>query len=190
MKVKRRGVIKILLSGTLLLYAIVTSILTRNLLVAVAMLSSTIGDIFLMSNKGDLGFEPQKSESLEMGICAFACAHLAYILAMRTEKFFISALISGIAICAMTIIHIAPEKKKDQEQKAHYILYELYAICILANAANAWMYSLIAGIGMTLFLISDIVVCISIGKNPKWQLITWTTYVPAQALLITATLIH
>lgn len=179
--INREGKVKLFLSLSLLAYASYTAHMANNMSVIFAMLLSTIGDIFIMESRGV--FEEQKRDSFTLGVIAFALAHLFYIIAIETK--YSNYIAAGTIILVLITMYLAVAKKT-RDTKACFIPY---ALCILSNAVNSWIFGLIAGLGMTLFIASDVILSLTEERNPKWQIAIWATYVPAQALLITSILL-
>jgi hypothetical protein len=178
------GRTKIFFSFSLLIYSVVVTILTKSIFALPAMLCATCGDILIMSYR-DV-FSTKKDEDFVQGIVAFALSHFFYLLAMR-GKYESEIITSGIIILLIIVLlFIIVTKGRSQA------ISFPYALILLLNVFNAWHFSLIAGIGATLFLMSDSILSIGEKKNAQgisWQWAIWCTYVPAQALLLTAILI-
>ena len=179
LKVNREGKIKLALSFAVVIYALYVSIADKSMDAIVTMLLSCAGDINIMASSGAL--TGIKENSFNSGVMCFALAHFGYVSAMGKNP-----LCMGITMTACVLIYICINLRPSDDK----LLYIPYAIAILTSAINAWLFSYIAGIGMVLFLISDIVLSIFEDKNPKWQIVIWATYIPAQVLMLTAVLLN
>lgn len=177
--VNTEGAIKLFLSLSLLAYAIIVSIVSKNILVAVAMLCSTFGDIAIMSNRGV--FNETKYPNWDYGIVFFALAHIMYMLAMKGTH---TSAIAFVAFFAFLVILFMVFNLKEKENT---ITNVAYAVCILCNLTNCFMNKdALAVIGMLFFISSDIILILTEKKEVFWQKPIWATYVIAQILMITA----
>lgn len=176
------GAIKLSLTTLLLIYSLVIAIVTKNLLIFLAMLLSTKGDIFIMTSRGCLAIiEGEENKQFEKGVVEFGMSHLVYIATLETEfsmkLFWLAVPIVVILICLRFISNYELQ------------LMATYAVILLMNFANSIDYSWVAAVGAGLFIVSDGILAICEKRNPKWQIAIWATYVPAQILLITSTIL-
>lgn len=179
LRLNQEGKVKLGFSFALLIFSLGVTLATKNKYVFLAMLCSSAGDILIMSSRGCFG---KKENQFENGVIAFAMAHLAYMVAMPT---YLSDTCLYIALwCFVLIIFLNFNAKIKQ---GIWICIP-YAVCLALNAVNSWSYGTLAGIGGTLFLVSDAILSVFEKKNPKWQIAIWVTYVPAQICLLTAIL--
>lgn len=178
MKINREGKIKLFLSFALLGYSFLVSVITKNFLAFLAMFFSTSGDIYIMASRGV--FCEQKKNSFKLGVVAFAFAHIIYIMAMQNEHSIAFVTISMTALFMVICLTVLKDNNSN---------FIPYAICIIVNAINAFLFSWIAVAGMVLFLTSDAILSICEKKSSKWQIAIWATYVPAQVLILTSILL-
>ena len=179
LKINREGKTKLALSLLLVLYALCISIYNKTMEPIVIMLMSCFGDINIMASRGAL--TGKKEDTFEAGILFFSMAHFGYVSAMGRKP-----VCMIITMSAVVVIYSLINKRPSGDKLA----YIPYTIALVTSAVNAWFYSYIAGIGMILFLISDLVLSIFEDKDPKWQIVIWATYVPAQILMLTALLLQ
>lgn len=179
LKVNREGKTKLSLSFSVVIYALIVTIITRNWEAILIMLLACAGDINIMASRGAL--TGKKENTFNSGVMCFALAHFGYVSAMGRNP-----LCMGITMTACVLIYMCINLRPSDDK----LLYIPYGIAIITNAVNAWNFSYIAGIGMILFVISDIVLSIFEEKNPKWQIVIWATYIPAQVLMLTAILLN
>ena len=184
LNVNTEGKVKLSLSISLVIYSIIVAILNNAILAIMAMSSGSFGDISIMASRGCL--TNRNEDTFNVGVMAFALQHIFYILQMQTEyseTFFIATMI--IFLIMLGIMKIAKTQKDVP-------LCILYAIIIILNAINAFNFSWIAALGMSLFLVSDIILAISKMLDKRsitWQVAIWITYVPAQICMLTAILL-
>lgn len=177
-QINREGSVKLTLSFALLAYAVCVTAYTKNIFAFLAMFFSTTGDIAIMASRGAV--TGKKERSFNIGVCAFAFAHMCYVCAMLNNNVTMAiALISFIAVSGITLF-------QPMDKKWNHIPY---TVAIFNNAINTWLFSWVAGVGMILFLASDLILSVCEERNPKWQIPIWATYVPAQVFLLTAILL-
>ena len=176
------GAIKFSLTLLMLMYSLVIAIVTKNLLIFLAMFLSTIGDIFIMTSRGCLKVLIGNSKKqFQNGVVAFGMSHLMYISTLRTE---FSTRLFWIAVPVVVILVCLRFFQNYESQ-----IMVTYAAVLLMSLANCIDYSWIATVGAGLFIASDSILAICEKRNPKWQIAIWATYVPAQILLITSTIL-
>lgn len=180
LKINREGKTKLTLSLLLVGYALFISIYTKTIEPIVIMLISCFGDINIMASRGALTGKKEEN-AFENGILCFSLAHFGYVSVMGRNP---TCMI--ITMSAVVVIYALINKRPSGDKLA----YIPYTIALVTSAVNAWHFSYIAGIGMILFLISDLVLSIFEDKDPKWQIVIWVTYVPAQILMLTALLLN
>lgn len=177
------GATKLSLTFLLLAYSLIAAIVTKNLLIFLAMFLSTIGDIFIMTSRGALTVLVGKREKqFQNGVVAFGMSHLVYIATLRTE---FSIKLFWIAVPVVIILLFIRIFSTYDLQ-----LMATYAVVILMNLANSIDYSWYAAAGVALFIVSDSILAICEKRNPRWQIAIWVTYVSAQVLLITSTILN
>lgn len=183
-KVNTEGKVKLILSFSLLIYSVVVGIITENIFVFPAMMLSTLGDISIMSYRKV--FYSEGKEYFVNGVLFFALAHYCYLICMETKYTVPNVIIATILLFIVVLIFTFVKEKRSD------VISVPYALVLLVNVFNALNFGLLAGIGGLLFLASDSI--LSIGEKKKaegiaWQWAIWLTYVPAQALLLTAILL-
>ena len=178
-KINNEGKIKLLLTFSLLAYSICVSIKKSDIGALSFMLFATIADICIMASRGAVTGRKEK-EAFNLGIILFTVVHFICSYIMQTEIIY-----NIICVAALYVVPIAVWLKPPLDK----IAYIPYGIALVSNTINAWHFSIIAGIGATLFVISDAVLAICEERSPKWQILIWATYVPAQILLLTAILL-
>ena len=181
LRINTEGKIKLGLSLLLFFYAIVVGILINNIIIILAMFFSVIGDIFLLVNRGC--FNEEKKETFNFGILAFSMSHFIYMYAMMTGV--LSNIFICITLCFIVILSILIRSKN----KSRITIFSLYAFIILLNFFNSFNFSIIAAIGMFIFILSDITVAISkITKKRSMisQIFIWMTYIIAQICMLTS----
>lgn len=179
LNVNREGKIKLFFSLAVLVGSVYVSISKQNILPFVAMFFASIGDTAIMASRGAL--TGKKEKTFDYGVVAFAASHAVYIYAMGKRPVFV--VISIVLFIAVVIL----TKIKPENAKWHFIPYTLI---LFTSCANAWLFAIMAGIGMVLFLLSDLILSIFEEKNPKWQIPIWVTYIPAQILMQIALLLE
>lgn len=179
LRINKEGKVKLLLSFTLLAYALYVTAYTNNFFTFVAMLLSTIGDIAIMNSRGCL--TGRKEPTFNVGVCAFSFAHMAYVCAMLNNNVTIVIALLSFSVTFVTTL-FQPKGKKWNNVP--------YTVAIFNNAINAWLFGWVAGTGMVFFITSDLILSVCEEKSPKWQIPIWATYVPAQAFLLTALLLN
>lgn len=184
LRINIEGKIKLTLSLLLFFYASVVGIMINNVTIIFAMFFSVVGDILLLVNRGC--FNEEKKETFNYGILAFSMSHLVYMYAM------ITGIISNIFICItlwfIVILGILIRSKN----KTRIAIFSLYAIIILLNFLNSFNFSIIATIGMFIFILSDITVAISKILQKRTmvsQIFIWITYIFAQICVLTSFLL-
>lgn len=185
LRMNLEGRIKLSLSLALLIYSIVGAILCNNIIICIAMLLSSVGDICLLINRGCL--TEQKKNTFNYGVWAFQLSHIVYILEMPSK--YSKNLIIIILILLLTSIIIDRTFKNSKEA---YICTS-YAVILVFSIVNALNFSLLATFGMGLFIISDSIlgICKIVGKrNMGCEIAIWTTYVLAQICLLTTIIIN
>lgn len=183
-KINKEGLIKLFLSFSLLVYSIIVSVIAKNFIIAAAMLCSSIGDFCIMASRGVFSGKKRK-DSFSAGVIMFAIAHCIYISAMEnkyTDIFFI------VAVLVMIVTSSAAQNI-DKGAKAETVMMVSYAVCLLINMINAFIFSILSGVGVIFFMISDGILALKEKKEPKWQIPIWITYVLAQICIITSFLI-
>lgn len=176
LRINGEGKVKLILSLSLFVYSIIVTTITNNIGPMFAMLFSMIGDISIMASRGVL--TGKKENTFDVGIVAFAFAHMCYICARDNGDIISMAVALPIFITVFAITLFQPLGKKWN--------YIPYAIMILINVINAWQFNWVAGIGGILFIVSDSILSIFEEKDPKYQIAIWITYVPAQILFLTS----
>lgn len=176
LRINGEGKIKLFLSIALFLYSIIVTIITSNIGAMFSMLFSMIGDISIMASRGAL--TGKKENTFDVGIVAFAFAHMCYICARDNGDIITMAVALPIFITVFAITLFQPLGKKWN--------YIPYAVMIVLNVINAWQFNWLAGVGGILFIISDSILSIFEKKEPKYQIAIWITYVPAQILFLTS----
>lgn len=179
LKINREGKTKLTLSLLLVVYALFISIYDKTMEPIVIMLMSCFGDISIMASRGAL--TGKKENTFETGILCFSMAHFGYVSAMGRNP-----VCMIITMSAVVVIYVLINKRPSGDKLA----YIPYTIALVTSAVNAWLFSPLAGIGMILFLISDLVLSIFENKDPKWQIVIWVTYVSAQICMLTAILLQ
>lgn len=185
LRINTEGKIKLFLSLSLFFYSIVVSLATNNYIICVAMCLSSIGDILLLANRGCL--TEKKKETFLYGIVAFSLSHLLYMCAMNVS--FLSKVLICIAFGLIVILSVFVMGKGESKITA----FSIYGVILLLNVFNSLNFSLIAGIGMILFTISDLIIAVcKIRKNRTLvsQFLIWITYVLAQIYLLTSFLLQ
>ena len=182
MQVHWEGKTKLTLSLLLLVFAGVVAGITGVILVATAMLASSIGDYSIMKSRGVFGDKKDK-KYFARGVIAFAVAHLLYIFAMQGTKWWGNIVVLDIICCLLTIIMAV---KRD---KFGDMMNVPYAACLILAAINGWQFHWLAGIGYVQFIISDLILAIGEDRDPKYQIPIWATYVPGQACIIASVLV-
>ena len=182
-RITNEGKIKLSFSIALFIYSAIVVLLGGAKFALPAMICSTLGDIYIMASRGVFTERLNAKEDFSEGVFSFACAHMAYIIAMPTEK---SEYCFKIALICTVILAILKVNFKIRSSK---IFCVPYAVCLIASVLNAYEYGILAAIGGTLFLLSDGILALFEEKDPKWQIAIWATYVPAQVCLLTAILI-
>ena len=182
----KEGKIKTFLTLTMLGYAIVISSLTSNVLPFIAMFFSTCGDFSIMHYRGCARYtlDTRVANGLEIGMMCFAISHIAYMTKNTTLHFRTLLAISSIVFVLLVLSVFCI--------KLQNLSAGLYAVVLLLNVFNSFNYSVLAAIGGCLFLSSDLILGICDMKklnDSKWQAAIWVTYVSAQILLLTSTLI-
>ena len=179
LNVNREGKIKLILSLLVLAGSVYVAIAKQNILPFIAMFFSSIGDINIMASRGAL--TGKKEKTFDWGVVAFAAAHAVYIYAMgKRPVFVVISIVLFVAVLILTII-------KPENAKWHFIPYTLI---LFTSLINSWLFAIIAGIGMVLFLLSDLTLSIFEEKGPKWQIPIWVEYIPAQILMQLALLLE
>ena len=184
LRINIEGKIKIGLSLLLFFYAFVAGIMINNVTIIFAMFFSVVGDILLLVNRGC--FNEVKKETFNYGILAFSMSHLVYMYAMMTgvlSNIFICSVICLIDILSILII---------SKNKSRIAIFSLYAIIILLNFLNSFNFSVIAAMGMFIFILSDITVATSKVLQKRTmgtQIIIWVTYILAQICVLTSFLL-
>ena len=176
------GKVKSFITLTMLLYSGIVAIKCNNIFVFFAMFMCTTGDFSIMQSRGAI--LPKRKERFTLGIIAFSLGHCLFILAMPTK---ISEILNVIAVISFYVLLLLVLYPKTRTSKIQYIPY---AVCILANAVNAYLYSVEAAVGAGWFIVSDIMVALFEEKDPRWQVPIWITYTLAPTLLITAILLN
>ena len=169
---------------------------TNHKLCMFAMLSSTLGDIF-MTDIIHIG-----SISTYFGAAFFILAHIIYalcfILASKTKQykyfnlgFYIGIIIVLITVIALTLLMFV----KTGKIQGMYIPLLAYLFFIGLNLVSQYSYAysekntrLLLMIGMLLFIISDFLVFLPMlnicQESINYNDLIWFTYVPAQLLII------
>lgn len=178
LRLNSEGKMKLFLSLALFAYSVYVTFASKNMGAWYAMLLSTFGDIAIMASRGAL--TGKRERTFNIGVVFFSFAHLAYVGAMFNNE--ITVVIAVISFIAVALITWFQPRGKTWN-------FIPYAIALLNSAVNAWLFSWVAGVGMILFLASDLILSICEEKSPKWQIAIWATYVPAQVFMLTAILI-
>lgn len=177
LKINREGKSKLIASLSLVVYAFVVTLISKNVGAIIVMILSFFGDVCIMAKRGAL--TGKKENTFDLGVMFFGFAHLGYIITMGHRPVcIIIATIACIFICIL--MKVKPNSK---------LIYIPYAIVLFTCAINAWFFLYIAGIGMILFLLSDGVLSLFEDKAPGYQILIWVLYVPAQYLMLTSILI-
>ena len=184
LRINREGKLKISLSLLLFLYSTVVGIMVNNVIIILAMFFSVVGDMLLLLNRGC--FNEKKKETFNYGIIAFSVSHMIYMYVMRT------GLLSNIFLCITFVLIAILTILIGSKFKSRTVIFALYGIILLLNLFNSFNFSIIAAIGMFLFIFSDIVVAISKIRKKRTitgQIIIWATYICAQVCLLTSFLL-
>lgn len=176
LKVNQEGKVKLFLSVSVLVYSVYVSIAVNSIFPFIAMFFSSIGDIAIMASRGAL--TGKKENSFDWGVIAFSAAHTVYVYAMREERTVFLAIAISLFIAVLILTKIKPADKKWN--------YIPYTLLLFTSFANTWFFAILAGIGMVLFLSSDLILSICEEKSPKWQIPIWATYIPAQILILSS----
>ena len=182
-RITNEGKIKLSFSSALFIYSAIVVLLGGAKFALPAMICSAIGDIYIMASRGVFLDRNTTKNDFSEGVFSFACAHVAYIIAMPTEK---SEYCFKIALICTIILAIFKINSKIANSKMFCVPY---AVCLIASVVNSYEYGTLAAIGGTLFLLSDGILALFEEKGPKWQITIWATYVPAQICLLTAILL-
>ena len=187
-KMTAEGRVKMVLSGLLLVFSLIVTIITREPLVFFGMLFSSIGDFAIADSRGAI-YEGEKSKNnFYAGVSAFAFAHLIYgicMCMMGVIKDETSLVIKAVFCILFVSSAIAFLLGLLSNKNATMI----YAICLIATWVIAFKFSIVAVIGYSLFIASDLILALFEDKSPKWQYAIWATYVPAQALILASFLL-
>ena len=169
---------------------------TNRKLCMFAMLSSSMGDIFMTDilNIGSL--------STYFGAAFFILAHIIYALCFvlaskrKNYKFLNKGFYVGIIIVVITIIALTSLMLiKTNKMQGMYIPLLAYLLFISFNFLSQYSYAYsekgyryLLMIGMLLFLISDFLVFLPMlsicQESMHYNDIIWFTYIPAQLLII------
>lgn len=179
LQINREGKIKLIFSLSAVCFSVYVSIVNKSLDAITAMTFSFIGDVCIMASRGAL--TGKKENTFNLGVMSFAFAHFIYVSAMGGRSIFILITMSS---CIVIYGLINLKLKNDK------LIYIPYTVSLLTSTINAWMYSVISGIGMILFLSSDGVLSIFEKKGIMYQIIIWVLYIPAQYLMLTALLLN
>ena len=181
-RVNAEGIVKLILTSLLSIYAIIVSIKIGNPFVAaMPMFISSLGDINLMKNRNV--FYNKDKMDFRHGVLFFMFAHIFYLNDMQT-KFSLTALIIMVVMVFMFVIFAFIVKIKDDTK-----IVPFYAIVLITSVINTFFFNKVAFIGGLLFFISDSLIglFILLKKNGMdTQVAIWATYVPAQILLLTS----
>ena len=181
------GQVKMVLSILLLLNALITTIEVNNICIFLAMLFSSIGDYSIASSRGAIGPTEEKNKTdFNVGVAAFAVAHVLYTFAMGMKVPFEGTFVLKLAIAIVFVAACTAFLLGILDSKNATIPY---ALCLIATAFISFHFGIVTGIGYVLFVASDLILAIFEDKSPKWQYAIWGTYVPAQALIITSFLL-
>lgn len=188
-RIQLEGKVKFVLSIMVLTFAVVTAVITGNVLVALAMAASTAGDINIMNSRGCFLTEKNK-KSFGWGMISFAIAHLLYILAMEGIKGW--SILVGLEILFCTLVPVMIwgfGKTEGFDALENSVIQFTYAVCIILAAISALLFHWLALVGYILFIASDLILSKCEYKDAKWQIAIWATYIPAQICIISSFLI-
>jgi len=180
--VKTEGWIKLTLTIALSVYSLIIANITNNVGIFIAMFFSTGGDISIMASRDALGTGKDKNKFIK-GVVFFAWAHFMYLLSMESIESKAWVVIIGFQLLVVLIICFI---SYGMDLESDMILNVFYALCIFLATINAWIFSLLAGIGYLLFVTSDIILVIKEEKEPIWQIPIWAFYVAGQICIITS----
>ena len=189
-RIQLEGAVKATLSILVLVFAVVTAVVTGNVWVALAMIASTAGDINIMNSRGCFLTEKNK-KYFGWGMISFAVAHLLYILAMEGYKGW--SVIVGLELLFCTFVPIMiwglSKTEENFDPLKSSVLQVIYAICIILAAISALLFHWLTALGYCLFIASDLILSKCEDKDLKYQIAIWATYIPAQICIIASFLI-
>jgi uncharacterized membrane protein YhhN len=168
-------------------------------LILLAMIFSSIGDLFLM-DFGDL--EKIFRDTFVMGAAAFMVSHVIYAFAYRGMaknrgcKFLNGGVIAALTVCAACLIYFA-NACAQRRNFSDFPLAAIYLAVIGANLAVIFSYAwaqrktnpltILAAVGAASFFASDFIIGLGMmARISKWNYLIWWLYPIGQILLICA----
>jgi len=153
-----------------------TGISIFNILILCGLIMGALADTLLMIEEVDL---------FKHGIIYFLIGNGLYIFAMAPVYIFQMWHIIVFIVLLMIIIQWIWILKKHSWEIAIPIIVYMLVLCTMVGLSWGFLYQIELPIGMTLFLISDILLAINIFVKPIQysSIYTWMFYAPGQLLI-------